>query len=212
MTRGGRALLTLAVVGLAVACRPARAPSAAGALRELTASPVPLPPGTYTRAAFRPAVTLELNAGWTSVNRFDDFFDVEQDVGSPDVIAVQVARPRGMIGGSGFQSVGIPREVREVLSQNPGLTLGASSDSRIGGLEGQVFEVENRSGQHVGVMQLGPGTLGIDPGRKLRIACLTTPDGLVAVMVGGSLAKWEEALAAAEPILESIRFPGRASD
>ena len=204
MTRGGRVLLTLAVVGLAVACRPTRAPDDR---RELTASPAPLPPGTYTRAAFRPAVTLELNSGWTSVNQFDDFFDVEQNVGSPDVIAVQIARPRGFVGGSGVQSVGTPREARQVLSENPGLTIGASSDSRIGGLEGQVFEVENQSGQHVGVMVLGPGTLGIDPGRKLRIACFMTSEGLVAVMVGGSVAKWNEALAAAEPILQSIRFP-----
>jgi hypothetical protein len=27
------------------------------------------------------------------------------------------------------------------------------------------------------------------------------------VMVGGSVAKWNEALAAAEPVLQSIRFP-----
>jgi len=201
-------LLTLAVVGLAVACRPTRAP---GDRRELTASPAPLPPGTYTRAAFRPAVTLELNRGWTSVNQFDDFFDVEQNVGSPDVIAVQIARPRGLVGGSGVQSVGTPREARQVLSENPGLTIGASSHSRIGGLDGQVFEVENQTGQHVGVMVLGPGTLGIDPGRKLRIACFMTSEGLVAVMVGGSVTKWDEALAAAQPILESIRFPELAS-
>ena len=196
-----RAALTLAVLALAVACRPTTD------VRELTASPAPLPPGTYTRAAFRPAVTLELDAGWTAVNLFDDFFDVEQDVGSPHVIAVQFARPRGFVGRSGVQPAGSPREVRDVLSQNPGLTLGASSDSRIGGLEGEVVEVENRSSEHVGVLALGPGTLGIDPNRKLWIACFTTPEGLVAVMVGGSVTKWNEALAAAEPVLESIRFP-----
>ena len=178
-----------------------------GDVRELTASPAPLPPGTYTRAAFKPAVTLTLDEGWTSVNRFDDFFDVQQDVGSPDVIAVQLARPRGFVGRSGVQPAGSPPEVRDVLSGNPGLTLIESSDSRIGGLEGQVFVVENRSGQHAGVMELGPGRLGIDSGRRLWIACFTTPDGLVAVMVGGSVEKWTEALAAAEPVLESIHFP-----
>jgi len=200
MTRGGPVTLILALVALAVACRPPRD------VRELTASPAPLPPGTYTLAEFRPVVTLELNDGWTSVNRFADFFDVQQDVGSPDVIAVQVARPRGFVGRSGVQPVGVPHEACEVLSENPGLTIAASSRSRMGGLEGQVCEVQNRSGQHVGVMALGPGTLGIDPGRRLRIACLTTPDGLIAVMLGGSETKWDEALAAAKPILESIRF------
>ena len=215
MTRGRRVVLTLTLVALAVACAPKTAPpatapspsSAVGDVRELTASPAPLPPGTYTRTAFRPAVTLEIPEGWSSVNRFDDFFDVEQDVGSPDVIAVQIARPRGIVGRSGVQSVGTPHEACEVLSENPGLRMGASSHSRLGGLDGQVCVVENGSGQHVGVMALGPGTLGIDPGRKLWIACFTTPQGLVAVMVGGSVGKWNEALAAAEPILQSIRFP-----
>lgn len=209
MTNAGRVALTLFLVALAVACRsaPASRSTALGDLRELTASPAPLAPGRYTRTAFRPAVTLDLDEGWTSVNRFDDFFDVEQDVGSPDVIAVQIARPRGFVGRSGVQSVGGPREAREVLSENPGLTMAESSDLRIGGLDGQAFELENRSGQHVGVMALGPGTLGIDAGRKLWIACLATPDGLVAVMVGGSVTKWDEALVAAKPILESIRFP-----
>lgn len=209
MTNAGRVSLTLFLVALAVACRSAPAPSAdrSKVVRELTASPAPLAPGRYTRTAFRPAVTLDLDEGWTSINRFDDFFDVEQDVGSPDVIAVQFARPLGFVGRSGVQSVGGPGEARQVLSENPGLTMADPRDLRIGGLEGQAFEIENTSGQHVGVMALGPGTLGIDAGRKLWIACLATPDGLVAVMVGGSVTKWDEALAAAKPILESIRFP-----
>lgn len=192
MTRGGWLVPVLVVAALASGCRATMPP------RELTVSPAPVPPGTYTRSTFRPAITLELREGWTSVNGFDDFFDVQKDVGSPDVIAVQIARPGGFVGRSGAQPVGTPREAHAVLSENPGLT--------IGGLDGKAFEVENRSGEHVGVMALGPGTLGIDPGRKLRIACFTTPHGLVAVMVGGSVAKWNEAVAAAEPILESIRF------
>jgi hypothetical protein len=178
-------------------------------VRELAAVPAPLPAGTYTASAFRPAVTLELDGSWTSVNRFDDFFDVEQDVGSPDVIAVQLARPKALIGLDGAPiEVGLPREAQQVLSDNPGLEIVAQSESRIGGLEGRVVEIENRSGAHVGVLTLGPGTLGIDSGRRLWIAFFGTPDGLVAVMVGGSVARWQAALDTAEPVLESIRFPG----
>jgi hypothetical protein len=200
MTRGGWFVPVLVVAALASGCRATMPP------RELTPSPAPVSPGTYTRSTFRPAITLELREGWTPVNGFDDFFDVQKDVGSPDVIAVQIARPGGFVGRSGVQPVGTPREAHAVLSENPGLTIGTAKDSGIGGLAGQVFEVENGSGEHVGVMALGPGTLGIDPGRKLRIACFRTPHGLVAVMVGGSVAKWNEAMAAAEPILQSIRF------
>ena len=50
------------------------------------------------------------------------------------------------------------------------------------------------------------GALGIDIGRRLWIAFFDTPDGLLAVMVGGSVSKWDEALAAAEPVLESVRI------
>ena len=38
------------------------------------------------------------------------------------------------------------------------------------------------------VMVVPPGPLGIDPGRRLWVAFLDTPDGLLAVMVGGSVA------------------------
>ncbi|HEX5043709.1 MAG TPA: hypothetical protein VFV75_12435 [Candidatus Polarisedimenticolaceae bacterium] len=187
------------MVALVGACGP-------GVVRELTVSSAPVPPGTYTRPAFRPAVTLELHEGWTPVNGFDDFFDVERDVGSPDVIAVQIACPRGFVGRAGVQPADTPGQAHVVLSENPGLTMGPSNDCRIGGLVGQVFDVENGSGRHVGIMELSPGTLGIDPGRKLRIACFSTPHGLVAVMVGGSVARWKDAEAAAQPVLDSIRF------
>jgi hypothetical protein len=54
------------------------------------------------------------------------------------------------------------------------------------------------------VLHAPPGALSISPGRRLWIAFFDTPDGLLAIMVGGSVAKWEEALAVAEPVLESV--------
>ena len=54
-------------------------------------------------------------------------------------------------------------------------------------------------------MQTPPGALRIDPGR-LWMAFFDTPDGLLAIMVGGSVATWDEALGAAEPVLESVRI------
>ena len=55
-------------------------------------------------------------------------------------------------------------------------------------------------------MVVPPGPLGIDPGRRLWVAFLDTPDGLMAVMVGGSAAEWHEAMDVAEPVLESIQI------
>jgi hypothetical protein len=49
-----------------------------------------------------------------------------------------------------------------------------------------------------------PGVLQIAPGRRLWCAFFDTPQGVLAIMVGGSVASWDEALAAAEPVLESV--------
>ena len=186
-------------------------PSSSSDPTELTSSPAPLPAGSYTFSPFRPRVTLDLDATWTSVNRFDDFFDVEQDIGTPDVIAVQVARPTGIAGATQIEPADQPRDAGRILSGNRDLTIVEESDSRLGGLTGRVLVVENRSGRHAAVMSVGPGVLGIDSGRKLWVAFFATPDGLVAVMVGGSIAKWDVALRTAEPVLESIAFPELAS-
>jgi hypothetical protein len=53
-------------------------------------------------------------------------------------------------------------------------------------------------------MTVPPGPLTIAPDRRLWVSFLDTDEGLLAVMVGGSVARWDEALAAAEPILESV--------
>src|SRR5687768_11911294 len=75
-------------------------PSAAASagVTPLEASSTPLPPGRYTREGFAPPITLELDEGWRPVQLFDGFFDVQQDVGSPHVIAIQFANVRGVRG------------------------------------------------------------------------------------------------------------------
>jgi hypothetical protein len=54
------------------------------------------------------------------------------------------------------------------------------------------------------VLDVSVGRLGIDSGRWLWISVFDTPDGILAVMVGGSIAQWARALGLAEPVLESI--------
>ena len=183
---------------------PAAIPSPAAA--ELTATGQPLPAGRYTRPGFEPAITFELDGSWQAVQLANGFFDVQQDPGSQDVIAVQFARPTGMFGESGLSDPAGADAAVEALRTNTGLEFVESSDSRIGGLEGAQVTVENAGEAHASVMQVPPGALGIDPGRRLWIALFDTDDGLLAIMVGGSTAKWDEALAAAEPVLESVRI------
>lgn len=92
------------------------------------------------------------------------------------------------------------------LGDHPGLNVVESSESRIGGLTGQQITVENAASAHAEVIDSPPGPLGIDPDRRLWIAFFDTEDGLLAIMVGGSVERWEEALATAEPVLESVEI------
>ena len=183
---------------------PSVAPSSGTAALE--ASATALPPGRYTREGFAPTITLELNEGWRAVQLFDGFFDVQQDVDSPHVIAVQFANVGGVHGAEGSVDAADAAAAVAALGENPGLTVVESSESRIGGLTGEQVTVENAGSVHAEVIDVLPGPLGIDPGRRVWIAFFDTDEGLLAIMVGGSVERWEEALATAEPVLESVEI------
>lgn len=70
-------------------------------ITELVDTGQPLEAGQYTRTGFEPRIELELDGSWQAVQLFDGFFDVQQDVGSPDVIAVQFAKPARIDGADG---------------------------------------------------------------------------------------------------------------
>ena len=194
-------------VGETPAMLPSPPSSNAPDAAELTATGEPLEAGRYTRAGFEPAVTIELDGSWQAVQLADGFFDVQQHAGSPDVIAVQFARPSGIFGsGAGSEAADDAEGAVELLEANPDLAVVESSGSRIGGLDGSQVTVENAGETHARVMQVPPGALGIDPGRRLWIAFFDTPDGLLAIMVGGSTERWDEALLTAEPVLESVEI------
>jgi hypothetical protein len=164
---------------------------------EVSVSRDELAPGRYTHRGFVPRITFELAGPWHSVNALNGFFDVQQDVATPDVIAVQFARP---------VAPDDARAAASALQHNPRLTIVESSSSKIGRLTGYQVTVENPAGSRgdAQVLSVPPGPLLISPGRRLWIAFFDTPDGLLAIMVGGSMAKWDAALAAAEPVLESV--------
>jgi hypothetical protein len=203
------AFLSLAVV-LLVGCEgpeTSAVPDATDStepLSELAAGNLPLPPGRYTRSGFEPPIIIALDEGWRAVQLLDGFFDVQQQVGSPHVIAVQFANVRGVHGANGATATTDPDEAVQLLGANAGLTVLETSESRIGGLTGAQVTVENAGDAHAVVIDVPPGPLGIDPGRRLWIAFFETDDGLLAIMVGGSVERWDEALLTAEPVLESV--------
>lgn len=219
------ALLVLGACATPLPSTPASAPAqsgepsrAASADASASASPPeaielertgePLAPGRYSRAGFTPRITFEIADGaWYAEQLFDGFFDVQQDVGSPDVIAVGFAKPSEVFSEEGSSvRVETAEDAAAAVRGHPALAIIGDSTSRMDGRDGIVIEVEHAGGTsgNVGIMTVPPGPLLIAPDRRLWIAFFDTDDGLLAVMVGGSVARWDEALAAAEPILETV--------
>jgi hypothetical protein len=165
--------------------------------------------GRYSYRDFGdPLVSFEVDgAPWRAVQLWDGFFDIEQgDAEDPHVIAVQFAHPTAVHGSDGAVVPTDAADAVALLGSNPDLDVVETSSSRIDGLDGSQITVENTGDEVVSFIGLPPGTIGINGDRRLWMAFFDTDEGLLAVMIGGSIEKWDEALAAAEPVLESIEI------
>lgn len=139
----------------------------------------------------------------------DGFFEVQQGQGTADVVAVQFARVVGVVTAAASPARPTTAEAAaQAIHANPGVVVIDESESRLGGLTGFNVTVENRSDSASSIFDLGAGQLSIDPKRRLWISLFDTTDGILAVMVGGSVADWEHALSVAEPVLESVVIGG----
>jgi hypothetical protein len=173
---------------------------------ELVVSDEQLTPGTYTRSAFTPPVTFEVSGSeWYAVQAAAGFFDIQQDVGSPHVIALQFGNVEAAYGGDDERlEPASPAEAVATVASNAQLTVLGQDGSRMAGLDGTVIVVENTSQTRARILDVPAGALAIDPGRRLWVALFDVADGILAIMVGGSAERWDEALLEAEPILETV--------
>ena len=164
-----------------------------------------LPAGRYTRHDFVPRVTFEIDDQWFGRQVYDGFFDIQQgEEAGPNVIAVQFARPNAVHGADGPAEPTDAADAVAILEANPELEVVETSSSELGGLEGSQITIENTGESGAQFMALPTGTIAINPERRLWIAFFDTDQGLLAIMVGGSVESWDEALATAEPVLESV--------
>jgi hypothetical protein len=183
--------------------------SAANAPKEIRGGE--LAPGTYTNSGFEPRITFDVGEGWQGVQNASGFFDVQQDPDTPDVIAVQFGNVDAVFGENGSSvEIDSAADAVPIIRENTNFEIIGESPSQISGLEGFTVEVENAVGRDVSVVHVPAGPLAISPDRRLWVSFFDTPDGVLAVLVGGSVAKWEETLALAEPVLESVRIGDEA--
>jgi hypothetical protein len=161
-----------------------------------------LAPGRYRRDGFVPSLSFEVGEGWYAVQDVPGFFDVERDPGAPDVIAVQFARP------SGVEARGT---LIEALRGRTDLVATPAEEVAIGGERGVSVRVDAADpdlarNAFVPVFSVDAGPISIASGRRLELIQLDRPDGLLVVLVGGSVRGWQGARDAAGPVLASIRF------
>ena len=220
-----RRLIPLAGVLLLTACGNMLNPEG----KTATPSPSPLPsgvanlipsdevlaPGRYARHDFAPRVTFDLEGPWYGRQVYEGFFDIQQgDAESPDVVAIQFGRPTAIFGADGAQEPTDAADAAAILETNPDLVVVETSTSEMGGLEGSQITVENANEADpedpaagaVNIMSLPPGSIAILPERRLWIAFFDTDEGLLSIMVGGPTDQWDEALATAEPVLDSLEI------
>jgi hypothetical protein len=158
-----------------------------------------LEPGVYVKAGFTPTVAFAVGDGWTTVQQFPGFFDIQDEPGSLDVVAVQFANVSGTLD-----------EVVEEVMNRPNTRVIESDESRLAELVGTVLVIETTDPADSSppifrpVLTVSAGPLLIASGRRLWLSLLPVSNGVLAVMVGGSIAEWDYALEIAEPVLESI--------
>jgi hypothetical protein len=220
-----RRLIPLAGLVLLTACgnllnpegktaTPSPSPLPSGVANIVPSGDEPLAPGRYARHDFAPRITFDLEGPWFGRQVYDGFFDIQQgDSSSPDVVAVQFGRPSAIVGANGEEEPTNAADAAAILATNPDLIVVETSTSQMGGLEGSQITVENGgevtadpAENAVEIMRLPPGKIAINPDRRLWIAFFDTDEGLLSIMVGGSVDQWDEALATAEPVLDSVEI------
>jgi hypothetical protein len=158
-----------------------------------------LPPGRYVNRDFVPEVRFTLCDEWLTVQQLPGFFDIQDDPGAQDVVAIQFAIVSGSID-----------EVVDDVTGRPNTRVVESDESRVGGLVGVAVVIETTDPADTSppifrsVLDTAAGPLSIASYRRLWVSLLPIENGVLAVLVGGSVAEWDRALELAEPVLESI--------
>jgi hypothetical protein len=161
-----------------------------------------LAPGRYTRSSFEPALSFEVGDGWTAEHQPVGFFDIQQDVGSLDVIAVQF----------GNTTADSADALAAAIAGRENLSVSEPEPVTIGGQEGIRLVVETTDPPDSDppifrdVMNVVPGPLAIASARRLQVNLFDVEDGVLAILIGGSIAEWDRTLEVATPVIESITF------
>lgn len=190
------------------------APSLApGSTPEPPATPVPaielpspialLRPGRYFKDGFEPRVAFTVAEGWTAAQATAGFFDIQDDPGSLDVVAVQFGN---------VTEADSAEEAAANVAARPNLTVSDADDVKIDGVPGIHLVVDTTDPLDTDppvfhpVIRLTPGDVSIASARRLDLTLLDVNGQVLAIMVGGSVAEWDHALELSTPVIESVQI------
>jgi hypothetical protein len=197
---------------------PASSPTPAPSIPELGITGGAVPAGRYALRGFDPRITVDLDGSWESLaqrNGYTSLVQVSRPTGSNPYLAGTLVQITLVDSVTAERDSSIKpttaNEAVDSIKQSLESWVIETSDSRIGGLDGKQLTVE-WPGELVpihGVVGLvgGPGgAIVLSPGKRDWIAFFETEQGVVAIIVNGTIESWDAQLAAAEPVLEEIRF------
>ena len=191
------------------------------------AGPGPLAPGVYTTSVQRGRVTLALPSGWSLQRVTPDDFALHLDAGPADDTvrcSSTCAERRRTPPAQRLRSEAWVSRRRSSVTPSPPTIIWVSAKTPISvnGLHGQILDVVLAAGTTrtcpfsdgkpsvpliVDAID-GTGPLGVGPGEEIRLVILDTADhrNIVIVMDAAETASFNDLVAAAMPIVESLSF------
>lgn len=165
----------------------------------------PLAPGRYTHPAFTPATSIEVGEGWFGAHLYADFYDVQVDPDTPDVVAVQLARPSAIHSSViGTDPATTAAAAAATLAGNETLEATVPEAVTVDGRAGMRMTVTARLDAETPIMEIEEGTLSILGGRRLELTLVEVDGELLTILLGGSVADWERAIELGHPVVGSV--------
>jgi hypothetical protein len=204
---GSPAGSSVAAASSAAASASAPVAGDGGARQLVSGVQQPLAPGRYTHEGFSPATSFEVGAGWFGAHLYADFYDVQVDPNTPDVVAVQLSRPRAL-----HTSVIRTDDATSAaaaaasLASNETLDATAAEPVTVDGHPAVRLTVTARLDAETPIMEVAEGTVSILANRRLEVTFVDLEDGLLAILLGGSVADWQRATELGHPVIETLRI------
>jgi hypothetical protein len=148
-----------------------------------------------------PSLAFAVGDGWTTVQQYPEFFDIQDDPSSLDVVAVQ------FIIATGFNTAD---EAAADIEGRDNLHVSDREQVSSGFATGIRLVVDTTDPANSDpvifrpVLNTPPGPISIGSGRRLQVNLFTRPEGVLAILVGGSIAQWDRALQVSASVLESV--------